>query len=616
MRTHPQPIAFSLIALSLLTAACQGDPSVSKLAARTEDPGRWPTDYCASGSWYGDGVCDDFCPAPDPDCKGEQEAAAKDFLDDFTRGYEPLAKAVQLAFWDSATTNSPESYQSYTTATIKLFTYGIDPQRRQTLASLLEGKQQLSLYRRRSLETIAQEAALGDIPASALPQLLKVIQLQNDAKSALNAFRAEFEGRSYSVGELSWLLERDPTPARRQGLWERMRGVGPLLAPKIIEAVKTANAVALSAGYQNSWDYYVRHVLDQDPAELTRLFDELAKKLEAPFRAMKSRLDAETAAHFGITTEQLEIWHYDDAFFQSLTLRGPIDLDNFFAELSGEAVAQLAAGLFAKLGLPIEDVLARSDLLPRKDKRGVAFMLDVDRRGDLRVLLNLDGSFDAVSTAAHELGHAVNYKNLGRKLPFLLRSATHTLTAEAISQFFDAQTLTPEFFGAMLGVKPEVLAILAPMLHEHHRRNELVFARWSMVMFYFEKALYEDPDQDLNALWWELVERYQGIKRPAGRDQPDWACKSHLASSPISYHNYLLGQLYGAQLRATMAQRAGHQGSTLGLSVIETEGAAELLKERVLPSGRELRWSEAIELATGRPLQVDAYVAELTEPQP
>ena len=51
-----------------------------------------------------------------------------------------------------------------------------------------------------------------------------------------------------------------------------------------------------------------------------------------------------------------------------------------------------------------------------------------------------------------------------------------------------------------------------------HRAKLLVFSRWCQVMFRFEKALYENPDQDLNTLWWDLVERYQMVRRPEGRN--------------------------------------------------------------------------------------------------
>ena len=76
----------------------------------------------------------------------------------------------------------------------------------------------------------------------------------------------------------------------------------------------------------------------------------------------------------------------------------------------------------------------------------------------------------------------------------------------------------------------------------------MVFSRWAQVMFRFEKSMYENPDQDLNRRWWELAEKYQLLKMPAGRNEPDWAAKIHIALYPCYYHNYLLGELLASQL--------------------------------------------------------------------
>ena len=49
------------------------------------------------------------------------------------------------------------------------------------------------------------------------------------------------------------------------------------------------------------------------------------------------------------------------------------------------------------------------------------------------------------------------------------------------------------------------------------------------VMLRFERAMYENPDQDLNDKWWSLVEKYQLIRRPPARNAPDYASKLLLA---------------------------------------------------------------------------------------
>ncbi len=73
-------------------------------------------------------------------------------------------------------------------------------------------------------------------------------------------------------------------------------------------------------------------------------------------------------------------------------------------------------------------------------------------------------------------------------------------------------------------------------------------------MLRFEKALYDDPDQDLNALWWDLVEQYQVLSRPEGRNAPDYASKIHIVSAPAYYHNYMMGQLFASQVHHAIAR--------------------------------------------------------------
>src|SRR5688572_13131312 len=60
-----------IMSLTLVSACTSSTPEdeITKDEARQlggkSDDG---TDYCALFGWYGDGICDDFCPNPDPDC--------------------------------------------------------------------------------------------------------------------------------------------------------------------------------------------------------------------------------------------------------------------------------------------------------------------------------------------------------------------------------------------------------------------------------------------------------------------------------------------------------------------------------------------------------------------
>jgi peptidyl-dipeptidase A len=54
-----------------------------------------------------------------------------------------------------------------------------------------------------------------------------------------------------------------------------------------------------------------------------------------------------------------------------------------------------------------------------------------------------------------------------------------------------------------------------------------------VVMLRFEKGLYENSKQDLNRLWWDLVEKFQILKRPENRDASDYASKIHIVVAPV-----------------------------------------------------------------------------------
>src|SRR5262249_24202014 len=114
------------------------------------------------------------------------------------------------------------------------------------------------------------------------------------------------------------------------------------------------------------------------------------------------------------------------------------------------------------------------------------------------------------------------------------------------------------------------------------QRNQLlIFSRWCQVMLRFEKSMYENPDQDLNALWWNLVEKYQSVKWPPGRNAPDYASKIHIVNTPVYYHNYQLGQLFASQVHHTIAREVYHGADPATVVYIGNRGVGEFMKARV-----------------------------------
>jgi peptidyl-dipeptidase A len=143
------------------------------------------------------------------------------------------------------------------------------------------------------------------------------------------------------------------------------------------------------------------------------------------------------------------------------------------------------------------------------------------------------------------------------------------------------------------------------------REQLLVQTRWNLVMIHMERALYRDPGQDLRTLWWDLVERFQGVRRPEGRHEPDWAAKIHFSIAPVYYHNYLLGEMLASQLQDHLLTRVLGGGADVWERYVESPEVGRFMCERFYALGRRLDWRTLTEHATGRPLDARAFVDEL-----
>jgi peptidyl-dipeptidase A len=150
---------------------------------------------------------------------------------------------------------------------------------------------------------------------------------------------------------------------------------------------------------------------------------------------------------------------------------------------------------------------------------------------------------------------------------------------------------------------PAELARLRPALERSQRAALLVFARWVLVMTTFERELYADPDAEHDARWWELVERYQLVRRPAERHAPDWAAKIHFAAAPVYYQNYLYGEMVASQLDATLYDRTG--------GLVDRAEAGAYLVERFFRPAASMRWDELVRHATGESLTARHFARQL-----
>lgn len=539
----------------------------------------------------------------------DQEGAAT-LLTAYQADYGRAWKDWTHTEWDAATTGEKKHFDAHARAELALKKLHSDPARYAEIRRLLKDGDDLSALDRRAL-AVAEMQFRGNQLSEDL--LKRMADLSARIGRAFSTTRGEFEGKARSNNELLEVLGKETDSARRRAAWEALKQVGGVVAPDLIALARLRNEGARKLGFADYWDMKIR-LQEHDPAQLLATFDELEALTREPFRQMKAKLDAELAAKLGIEVAAMRPWHYDNPFFQAAPPTRAVDLDIFYRDRKREEIAATAMRFYADIGLPIDDLVARSDLYEREGKDQHAFCEDMDRAGDVRMLCNLRPTAEWMDTMLHESGHAVYDKHLDRALPFNLRQANHAFTTEGVAMLMGALAKTPTWITAYTGADASEVAAVEGAIREQRRREQLIFCRWTLVMLHFEKALYADPDDPkLNARWWDLVERFQMVTRPEGRGAPDWAAKPHFTIAPVYYHNYQLGELFAAQLRHKLVEVAGHDGPAATLDFKGRKDLGVFLKEKVFAPGKTTPWPEFVETATGEPLTARYFAAELAE---
>ena len=535
-----------------------------------------------------------------------KEAELDEFIAAHVEKIKPMSKEASLASWAAAISGKPEDYDKVSELTLKVRQVYSNPQEFAFLKDAKESGQVTDAVLARQLDVLYNNYLESQIA----PELLKkIVDLGTKIEKNFSTFRGTIEGDKVTGNEIKEILKTQTDSGKRKQAWLASKQVGVEVADDIIRLVKLRNEAARKLGFDN---YHTLSLAttEQDVKELDRIFDQLYELTNEPYAKLKAELDRILADNYGVAVAELMPWHYHDPFFQETPLVYELDLDEYYED---KDVKELAAQFYTGVGLPVESILDNSDLYEREGKNPHAFCTDIDREGDVRILCNIENNEYWMEVTLHELGHAVYDKFHDRQVPFTLRRPVHAFTTEAIAMFFGRLSRNPAWMQQMLALTDTQRAEIEKVSGKYAQLKQLIFARWDMVMYNFEKQLYTNPEQDLNSLWWRMVEKYQLVKRPQDRNEPDWAAKIHFTIAPCYYHNYLLGELLASQLHNHMTREILKLESDKNLSYIGRHELGDFLREKVFEAGALYHWNEMIKRATGQPLTPEYYVGQFVE---
>ena len=531
------------------------------------------------------------------------EKQLSEFINQQVKQLAPLEKELNITEWNAYISGSKEDYEKSGKATLS---YNSFLNNKENYTKLIDWKKSGKINDptlKRQLDILINLYGPNQISEELM---VKISEKQSELAHKFNNYRGEINGKTVSERDIYDILAKSTDREERKAAWEAQKGVGPVVSKELIELVKLRNEGARQLGFKNYYEMQIAFA-DQDIKELENIFSKLVTSTETSFKNYKALLDDSTRAKFGISDKSLMPWDYQNPFFQSADSIFSTDNTGLFKERN---LPLIAYNFYDGIGLGLGNVLKYSDLYEKEGKSQHAFCFDMDRSGDTRILMNLRNDEDSMSTLLHESGHAIYNLYIDRSMPWLFRAPSHTLTTECSAMLFERMPKTPQWLVKNLGAKEEEALKISAGLKKDQSLGDLIFCRWTVVMFNFEKSMYENPDQDLNKLWRDLVLKYQHITIPEDRNMPDWASKIHLVTSPVYYHNYMLANLMVSQVLHTIGTKILKTDNWTVIDFTGNKEAGRFMKEQIFRPGAKYNWNELIKRATGEYLNPDYFAKQ------
>jgi len=526
------------------------------------------------------------------------------FADSIEKELRELSVPWYKQYFEASINSNEENWKKVSDYEIAYNKFVSNPDIYKKLKEYKDKKVVTNDIQKRRLEVLYNEFLSKQADTNLLNEISK---MTSEIEKKYSQFRAKYNGKDYTDNDVEEVLKKSTNQQELQGVWEAHKNIGSVVSQDIISIVKKRNELAKKLGYNNYHEMSLE-LSFQDPKEIEKLFDELDNLTRNEFIKLKNEIDVKLAEKNKIKVEELKPWHYQNRFFQEAPQIWEVDFDKYYKNVD---VVKLTIDYYNSIGLPIDEIVAKSDLYEKPNKNQHAYCINIDRiTKDIRVLCNVKPNARWMETMLHEYGHALYEYHYADDLPWSLKTPAHIFTTEAIAMLFGRFAYKPEWIQSMLNIPQKEVKSISETAFKILKTQQLVFSRWAQVMYRFEKSMYANPDQDLNKLWWDLVEKYQMIKKPEGRNMPDWASKIHIATSPCYYHNYLLGELLASQLYHTITTKLISKDSPNLNSFHNEKSVGKYLIENVFNPGAKYEWNTMIEKATGEKLTPKYYAEQ------
>ncbi len=548
---------------------------------------------------------------------------AKVFLDTYNRLYQPLYTIAQEANWKASTDVSDEHTgqrigAEQAQAAFVGSTWAIDKAR-----VLLQHTNELDDLTVRQLRAIwlLASGAPGTIPEVVAARV--AAEARQGATMDGFVFKWRRPGATalatLTANQIDDLLQTSTNLPERLAVWNASKESGVALKPGIIELRDLRNRVAREMGFSSFYALQVAH-FGMTVAEMRALTDQLVRETRPLYEQLHCWARYKLAERFHQPVPKLIPAHWiGNRWAQEWPgLVESVDLDPLFKGKQPEWIVEQAVNYGESLGLPEfpQSFWKKSDLyqLPAnatRKKNTHASAWDINLMGDVRSLENVEPNFYWFGAAHHEMGHVFYFLSYDRPgIPMVLRDGASPAFHEAMAETLATPTIQLPYM-RQVGVVPANMKFDEIQWLLNSALNQIVFMPFSAgVMATWERDFYENnlPASQLNRLWWQYVEQFQGIAppEPRGENYCDAATKTHINDNPALYYQYAIAFAIKYQLHMYIAKNLLHQDPR-NCNFYGNKAVGEFLLKLMRP-GATRDWRQLIKEATGEELSAKAML--------
>lgn len=443
-------------------------------------------------------------------------------------------------------------------------------------------------------------------------------------------------GPCLDIGAITRTMATSRDPAQLLDVWNGWHTISPPMREDYTRFVSLANAGARELGFADLGTMW-RSNYDMEPDAFARELDRLWDQVKPLYDGLQCHARAKLGERYGTAVVPQDqaipahllgnIWAQDWSNVYDLV--APPGGDPGYdltarlraRKLDAHEMVRYGERFFTSLGFePLPATFWERSLFTQPTDRNVvchASAWNVDEVDDLRIKMCIEVNAEDFVTVHHELGHNF-YQRAYNQLPYLYRSGANDGFHEAIGDAI-ALSITPNYLVqvGLLDREPAPGGDLGLLMRDALAKVAflpfgLMVDQWRWQVFSGEVS----PDH-YNQAWWELREKYQGVRAPEPRGEEwfDAGAKYHVPAN-VPYTRYFLAHILQFQFHRALCEAAGYEGPLHRCSIYGNKEAGKRL-QAMLELGQSRPWPEALKQLTGtRELDATAildYFAPLKE---